>query len=302
MREKIFITGASGFWGRHLFENLKKDFNVYGSCNKTKIKNKKIIRLNLENPKKIHTIFNQIKPGVIIHTAACSKVDFCENNNEIAYKINVEATEEIAKWCMENNCRLIFFSTDLVYDSRNPEFLFKESDKTSPKCYYAYTKLMAEERIRDILEDFIILRVALTYGIGDDTHKSFFDWVYENLSHNRNITLFTDQYRTPIFIEEGVEIIKILIKNRLKNETINFGGIEKLNRYEFGIKVTEVFNFSEKLLIPAKSSEIKGITFRSFNSSMNVEKLLKLTSYRFNTIQENLKRLKSKISPSEAPH
>jgi len=302
MQEKIFITGASGFWGKYLFEGLKKDFDVYGSCNKTSIKNKKIFRLNLENSEEIHNTFTQIKPNIIIHTAACSKVDICENNKEIAYRINVEATEKIAEWCKENNCRLIFFSTDLVYDSKNPEILFKESDKTSPKCYYAYTKLTAEEKIRNILDECIILRVALSYGIGDNMHKSFFDWIYKNLSENKKVTLFTDQYRTPMFVEEGVEIIKILIKNRIKNETINFGGIEKLNRYEFGLKVTEVFNFSKELLKPIKSTEAQGITFRSFNSSMNIEKLIKLTDYRFNTIQENLKRIKSKISPNEAPH
>ncbi len=295
--KKLLITGISGFWGSHLYKyfSSERQFNTYGTYNNYPIKEKNTYKLDIGIHKDINLIFNKIKPDIIIHTAAISKVNICENNKRLAYNINCEAVKVISDWCNKNNCKLIFFSTDMVYNSKDENILFKEEDKLNPTNYYAESKMMAENIIQNNIREYIILRVALSYGKSNENHKGFTDWLFDNFSQNKRINLFLNQWRTPIYIKDGIKFISKLLEKNIQEEIINFGGKEKVNRVIFGETFAEIMGFDKSLINKVR---VPDNTYHSssINSSMNIEKIKKLTGIEPNSIFFNLTQLRKEYN------
>ncbi len=286
----LFITGASGLWGRFLFTyfSANPNYSVYGTYNTSdeKISNNKI-HLDITDFEKTKNILKAIMPDIIIHTAAISKVKICAENRFLADKVNIKATENITEWCAEYNKKLIFFSTDMIYNSADESILFAETDAANPSNYYAETKLKAEEVIQNIFNNYIILRVALSYGHGDPRHKSFSDWLYDNLKNGQNINLFINQWRTPIYIKDGAKFIDRLITLNKKNLILNFGGIDKVNRVMFGTSFAKVFKLNLNLINKVKVNSSDYSATASINSAMNISKIIEITHITPHSIEEN---------------
>lgn len=271
---KVLITSGGGLLGRFLNIELSKKYTIL-SLYHNRIGN--AVNFNprqydLTDFKGLKNIIYEFKPNVIIHNAAISnsaKADMLPR--DYVYKVNVKASERIAELCNEIGCRLIYTSTDLVYNGSKGGYL-KEDAELNPLSFYAETKLEGENVVVKTSEDYVILRTALMYGIVDDRSDSHFTYIYQRLKEGRQVELFVDQFRSPLALAEGARIISEIIEKNLKRLIINFGGCERLSRYDLGLQLCRAANFDETLIVPTEMKHA-AIPYKVEDVSMDITKL-----------------------------
>jgi len=237
----------------------------------------------------IKEIFASFEPDVVIHTAAITNPipQLGQSSKEI-YATNVNATKNIAKLCQKFNAKLIYTSTDLVYAGYRGSMLTEDA-KLIPASLYAETKLIAEMKIKETLENYLILRTALLYGFGLSHSRSHFHNMNDELKNNKPVKLFTDQYRTPIELSETARIIIQLAQMDLVNETINLGGSERVSRFELGEILCSVAGYNKSFLQKITLDDIPKVP-KVEDVSLNTDKLQSL-GISINTIEENISKL-----------
>ncbi len=288
---KVLITGGSGLLGQYLNIELSKENEILTLCNQHTGNCNKFYshKIDITNFDELKRVFQEFLPDIVIHTAAISTPQLPGKlSTKEVYMTNVNATKIIAEQCEKNNSKLIYTSTDLVYAGYRGAMLF-ESSKLIPISLYAETKLMGETKIQETFDNYIILRTALLYGFGLNHSKCHFHEMYNNLKEKKRVKLFTDQLRTPLSVIEASKIISSLIKLDVKGEIINFGGLERVSRYELGEILCDTSNLDKGLLEKITMDDIPGLP-KVEDVSMNTEKL---QSYgvKQKSIQESVKEI-----------
>lgn len=271
---KIFITGGSGLLGQYLNIELSKKHQILtqynsnsGNCNRFNN-----VNLDLTASSSLENVFIKFKPETVIHTAAITNPASAENlPSKKVYEINVAVTQHIANLCKKYHAKMIYTSTDLVYAGYRSSLL-NEDAKLIPASLYAETKLMGEVKIQQTFDDYIILRTALLYGFGLNNSTCHFQYMYDNLKDGKEVKLFVDQYRSPLSVIDAASMINQLLEKDIKSEVINFGGSERVSRYNLGERLCEAAGFEKQLLKKINMEEVPGFT-RVKDVSMNVERL-----------------------------
>jgi dTDP-4-dehydrorhamnose reductase len=286
---RILITGGSGLLGQYLSIALSEANEVISLYNKNTISsdNFNSRQIDIRNNKLLNNLFESFKPDIVIHAAAMTNpVLSTDLETREIYDINVSSTKRIAELCDRCSARLIYTSSDLVYAGYRGSML-KEDSKLIPLSIYAETKLMGEIKIQETFDNYIILRIALLYGFGLGNCTSHFQGMYENLKAGKKVRLFYDQYRTPVSLPEAARIIRALCNQNIKNDIINIGGKERVNRIEMGEILCDIVGFDKNLIQRISMSEIPGYPVVE-DVSLNTEKL---QSYGINikNIDESIK-------------
>lgn len=271
---RVLITGGSGLLGQYLNEkvSVNKDILTLYNENKGNCRNFNSLQADIRDWAKMSALFNDFSPDAVIHTACYSRPEQCAKlSRDDVYLLNVEATELIAQLCNDFNAKLIFTSTDLVYASVT-EGLIAEDGNLNPLTLYAESKLMGELSVQKYSNNYIILRTALLIGFGKTHSRNNFHITYEKLKENIKVSLFRDQFRTPLSLFEAAEIINDLLESGVSNEVLNFGGAERKSRLEIGKTICDICNFDSSLIDEISCKEVNGLP-QVPDVSMNTEKL-----------------------------
>lgn len=183
---------------------------------------------------------------------------------------------------------MIYISTDLVYAGYRGSFL-KEDGKLIPASLYAETKLVGENKVKEFTDNYLILRTALLYGFGLNHSRCHFQFIYNQLKKKRPVKLFTDQFRTPISLQDAARIIVELAQTDVKNETINVGGTERVSRYEMGEMLCKLAGLDKNLLQKSTMDDIPNFP-KVEDVSLNTEKLQSF-GLKVGTIEENILKI-----------
>lgn len=282
---KVLIIGENSLIGSTLSNYAKDNFNLYFTYYNTKINNKNSIQIDLvKESQKILDLINQIKPRFVIHTVAYPNVDFCEKNKDDAYFLHVTVTEKIAQTCDLVGAKIIYFSTDAVFDG-NEEKKYVESDLTNPLSYYGKTKLAAEKVLMQTSSNNIVFRTTVIYG--PYQRSRFTNWVINNLKQNKTVPAFTDQYNTPTLVDDLCKAILHILKIDLSG-VFHAVGKTCLSRYEFALKLAKKFEYDENLIIPTLSSKVAQVATRPRNGCLDASKLEKILGFEFCDIEAGL--------------
>ena len=204
---KILVTGGDGQLGRALQKVLPQKNSVFTTRADFDITNQK---------QTIKQIAGD-RPNIVIHAAAYTNVDGCEQNPEIAYKVNVDGTKNIAAACKEIGAKLIYISTDFVFDGKK-KTPYSENDKPNPLSVYGKTKLQGEEAVKK-LPDYIIIRTSWLFGDGPAFAKAsagkqnFVQTILKLVEEKDEIKVVNDQIGSPTYALDLAEAIYQLIKN-----------------------------------------------------------------------------------------
>lgn len=290
---QIFISGGSGFLGWNLARYAAKDYDVFLTYRKHLVNVEGCeapYYIDLRNKKTVEELLEDLQPEVIIHTAALANADQCEQRRPVAHEINVNGTRHLVEKAEEIGARFIYVSTDMVFDGNSDNN--REQDRPKPVNYYGETKLLGEKVVREISSNYLILRMALMYGHGNEVNGCFSDWLYEGLHGEKQISLFTDQYRTPLYVQDGVRALFELVNHPVKNEIFHLGGSERLTRYEFGKSFCRIWGFDEQHLHPVQMKEIETVAKRGYDCSLNTDKVQNLLSFKLSDVETGLQQMK----------
>lgn len=287
--KKVLITGGSGLLGQYLNLTVSKKFNIHTTYknNPGNCKEFPSSEIDILNTNELRMIFENVKPEIVIHTAAITNPLPKENQSAKDYfETNVTATKNIALLCERFHSKLIYISTDLVYAGYRESFL-KEDAKLIPASLYAETKLVGEMKVKESTNNYLILRTALLYGFGLNHARCHFHILYNDLKNRKPVRLLTDQFRTPISLKDSANIITDLLEIDLKGETINLGGLERVSRCELGEILCSLAGFDKNLIHKVTMDDIPNFP-KVEDVSLNTEKLQSL-GLKPKTIKENIR-------------
>lgn len=271
---KVLITGGSGLLGQFLNRELAERFSVLTTykSNKGNCSEFNSTQIDLANHALVAELFESFKPNVVVHAAAVSNPNAAMRlTQKDVYSINVKATERLAQLCEKYFAKLIYLSTDLVYAGYRDSML-KEDAKLIPVSLYAETKLLGEIKIKNVFDNYIILRTALLYGFSATHAKNHFQEIYEKLKSGIPVSLFVDQYRTPLALQDAARIIRELIQKDISTEILNFGGLERVSRFELGKILCRTANLDTNLLKKISLNDLQNYPAVA-DVSMNTDKL-----------------------------
>lgn len=281
---KFFITGGSGLLGERLTTIANNDYELVLSHNTNPTSN--TVKCDITDKNEVEKTITENKPDVIIHCAAMTDVDLCEDKIDLAYKINSEGTQNITKASEKIGAKIIYVSTDFVFDGKKG--YYSEEDEVNPLGIYAKSKYDGEIQVKKYSSNWAIARVSVLYG----WHKkqNFTTWVINQLRNNNPINIVTDQINSPTYADNAAEAIFEIAKQD-KNGIFHTSGNDRINRFDFTKKIAEAFNLNKDLINPTTSKQFVQKAPRPQDSSLNVNKVEKELGMTMETCDESLNRM-----------
>ncbi|MFX1363456.1 MAG: SDR family oxidoreductase [Promethearchaeota archaeon] len=299
---KILIVGASGLTGFKLAYLAKTENLVSCTYNNRpiEIENCKMYKLDKTNTEKTLTVLKKVNPDVVIDCSALHNVDYCEKNEAESKKVNVDGTKFIAEVCKKINAKLIFLSTDYVYDGIKQSYT--EESNPNPLNIYGKHKLEAEKEIIKTGIDYAIARTSLVFGWNPNELKglvsssgktmNFVIWVLNKLRNGESLKIVSDQYSTPTLADNLAEFLLSLADSNTTG-VFHTVGKECISRYNFTVKIAEIFNINQELITSVTSEMFKQIAKRPMNCCLDSSKSERILKIKPLTIEESLLRMKN---------
>jgi dTDP-4-dehydrorhamnose reductase len=268
----VLITGSSGFVGENLAHRFAREVEValaYGT-RRPRAVTEKAFPVDLAVRGNFTEALGDLTVDTVIHTAAMVSPDQCEKNPHLAHAVNVEGTREVAHWAEARNARMVYFSTDLVFDGKKGAY--KEGDAPAPLNVYGRTKLAGEEEVLRICTRSAVVRLALSYGT---TRGARGDWTLSMrraLDEGKTLHLYTDQFRTPAYVGDTAEAVFRLARSG-RNGIYHMGGGERISRYDFARKFCHIFALDEQSFVPVRMEQARMDAPRPTDCSLDTEKI-----------------------------
>ncbi|ODT97727.1 MAG: NAD(P)-dependent oxidoreductase [Planctomycetes bacterium SCN 63-9] len=231
---RIVVTGASGQLGAYLVDHLESTGTPVhawgGRSPRNPLRHPESIWRSIDLTQGTQTLeaLEAANPEIILHLAAISAADAVFNAPKQALAVNVTATRLLADWCAERDRRLIFTSTDLVFDGTRSHF--REEDSTNPLLAYGRTKVEAEQAVLSI-DRGLVARMSLMFGFSKSARQGFFDRAIHSMKQGIPQTFFEDEYRTPLDYGTAVTILARLALLEVTG-ILHVAGYERMSRYD----------------------------------------------------------------------
>ena len=301
--KKLLVIGVTGLVGsRTALLAEKQGYEVFGTFNARSLNVPGAVRLDITDGNATQELVRKIRPDVIVDTAALHNVDYCETHHEEADKVNVEGTRILGEAASSIGARLIFLSTDFVFDGEHAPY--SETDMPHPLHYYAKTKVEAENVVSG-LSNYAIARPSVIYGwnpveatgVASSSGKTvnFAMYCIDKFAKGESVKVVNDQYSSPTLADNLAEAL-LKLAEYSGNGIFHTAGRSCLTRYEFALKIAEAFGFSPDLIRPVATGDLKQLALRPRNSCLSVENSEKELKMRFLTADEGLQVMRNQLA------
>lgn len=286
--KKLLLTGASGFLGWNICQEARTEWQTFGTVfsHPVHAAGVSIVPVDLTDFKNLKSVFLDIQPDAVIHTAAATDPNYCQVNGRETHKINVDTSVNLAGLCADRGIPFVFTSTDLVFDGLHAPY--REEDPVSPVNIYGEQKVLAERGILQKYPDAAVCRMPLMFGDPGPAASSFFQSMVAALREGRELRLFIDEFRTPISGKTAAQgIFMALGKVR---GVIHLGGVERISRYDFGLLMMGVLGIRKAVIRRCRRQDIAMAAPRAKDVSLDSAKALSL-GFKPLTLKEELSAL-----------
>jgi dTDP-4-dehydrorhamnose reductase len=279
---KIYITGGTGLLGSELLRSAPAGYELFANYhvnrNVPDTSNVKFSHLDITQKRQVTKLMINIKPDIIIHTAAKSSPDFCEKHKSEAEKINIEGTRNILQVSNKIGSKVLIISSNHVFSGNNPPY--SESSERDPVNYYGKTKVQNEDDVLQGDYNATVIRLMTLYGWGNPKgQKNTAMWVIDMLTQKKSIKVVDDIYNNFLWVDDAAKCIWKIVEDKIDVKLIQLAGAETASRYEFALKVAEIFKLDTSLISPVPKSYFQDEAPRPYNTiydlSLMKEKLFK---------------------------
>ena len=301
---KIFVTGVAGQLGHDVMNELSaRGYDGIGSDiaeqysgiqDNSDVTKMPYVSLDITDENAVRNTLISNKPDVVIHCAAWTAVDMAEDDDkvEIVRNINANGTRYIAKACKEINAKMVYISTDYVFDGQGEQPWLPDCKDFSPLNVYGQTKLEGEMAVSSILDKYFIVRIAWVFGVNG---KNFIKTMLNVGKTHDTLKVVNDQIGTPTYTLDLARLLIDMVETEKYGyyHATNEGGY--ISWYEFACEIFRQAGYSTKVL-PVTTEEY-GISkaARPFNSRLDKHKLIEMGVEPLPTWQDALKRYLQEI-------
>ena len=273
MAPRAIITGAAGLIGQYLVKTAPRwapDWDVQGLARAD---------LDLTDHANAERTWQSIKPDAVIHCAALSRTKDCEQDPELARRINVEVTAHLAQ--LSRDIPFIFLSSGEVFDGRTG--WYGETDEPNPLNVYGQTKVQAEQTV---LQNSIhsVVRIVLTAGTSKTGNRSFVEDMCRTVQAGKDVILYADEFRCPLPAGVIARVIWALVDSKQPG-LYHLGGSDRLSRWEIGEALLPWYPELKGRLVEGSARNHVGGP-RPADLSLRCDKIQSLLSFRIPGFRE----------------
>jgi len=262
---RLLITGATGMLGATLAEKWEKKFQIFttGRESFTKLPSKHFMPFNLLSDS-YDSLMNWANPDVVVHCAAITDLDYCENNIEKAMAVNAESVKKFLKYGFST--KLIFISSDAVFP--NGIYMATEKNHTLPENIYGRTKEAGEKYILHSKGNHIAIRTTIVGKNINPKYRGFVEWIIHSLKNEKEISLFNDALFTPITIWHLADEIEWIINKDIKG-ILHVSGGQPISKYDFGKRICQALKLETDLIKSGNMDDFKFKARRSKDQTLS---------------------------------
>ncbi len=260
---KILVLGHKGMLGSDLVSTLSLSHDVTG---------KDIEDFDISSAGDCRDVVLESGADVVVNAAAYTNVDGCESNREGCFSVNAEGVKNVALICKDRNIKIVHFSTDYVFDgTKGSPYL--EADVCNPINVYGESKMEGELYLREISDNYILLRTAWLYG---KNGKNFVKSIIKKARNVKKLEVVDDQFGSPTYTVDLAAAVKVLIEGNHKGvfHVTNRG---KCSWYEFALKALEHAGMTDVEVKSIKSESLVRKALRPQYSVLSCRKFFDVT-------------------------
>lgn len=283
---KILVTGAKGQLGHDLMNELaKRGIEAVGVD---------VQEMDITDAAACGRVIRQVSPDAVIHCAAYTAVDAAEDNLELCRKINAEGTRNIARVCGELDIKMMYISTDYVFNGQG-ERPWEPDDHREPLNVYGLTKYEGEIAVEQAVKKYFTVRIAWVFGIGG---KNFIKTMLRLGKEKGAVSVVNDQFGSPTYTYDLARLLVDMI------QTEHYGRYHATNEgicswYEFACEIFKQAGMDQVKVTPVDSASFAAKAKRPANSRMSKEKLTEKGFLRLPTWQDALSRYLKELEAPE---
>ena len=289
---KILITGSNGLLGQKLVKLLSQSSDIQliatskGKNRSTFTDGYEYLEMDITDGEQVAEIIEKTRPNAIIHTAAMTNVDTCEDEKDLAYQLNVTAVQTLVSLCQKHKIPLIHLSTDFIFDGKNGPY--DELAEPNPLSYYGETKLAAEEIIKKANCNWTILRTIIVYGIVSDMSRSnIVLWAKGALEKGKPLNIVNDQWRMPTLAEDLADCCLLAVKHNAQG-IFNASGKDMMSISELVARVADFWNLDKSLINEISAATLNQTAKRPAKTGFILDKAMTELNYKPHTFEEGL--------------
>ncbi len=264
---RILVTGASGQLGSYLLRELRsRDLSATAWNHRPNVElfGYRCQNVDLCEVDEVVTAFREAKPDVVIHAGAMSGVGDCFRNPTQARRTNTTATRLLAELAARQPARLVYVSTDLVFDGAKQ--WYSEIDCPAPLSVYGHTKAGAERAVLD-QQQHLVLRISLLFGPSINQRPSFFEQQIQALRDGATCKLFDDEWRTPLSLNVAAQGLLAAAAADVSG-ILHLGGAERMSRLEMGQRLACALGKDERLCQALSRTDVTAAEPRPCDTSL----------------------------------
>lgn len=272
---RVLLTGASGQLGSYLVDRLRTtghDLIAWSGRDLGERGGVALRPVNLADAATLDRALEEANPDLILHAAALSSPDAVRLDSDGGQAVNVQATERLAAWCGKRGRRLVYTSTDLVFDGTRP--WNREDDPAEPILAYGRTKLQAEPAVLATSLG-LVARLSLLFGPSRTGRPSYFDHTMEGLRGGQAQTLLEDEFRTPLHYANAAELLVRLAESHATG-LVHVGGPERVSRWELIRRVAARLGLDPGLVLANRRADLNLPETRPADVSLDTQRLARL--------------------------
>lgn len=297
---RVLLTGSNGFLGQKFCEKateyaeIKTVLGISKSSNRNPYLNDKTFQqLDLLDFESLKQVIKDFKPTHLLHTAAITSVEVCEQQPDLAQQVNVELPTQLAQICKEEDIHYTFLSTDFVFDGQNGPY--KESDAVKATNEYGQSKIDAEQAIQAINTEAAILRTILVYGaIPDRNRSNLVLWAKKQLENNMLINVVSDQWRMPTWVDDLADACYLAMLKKAKG-IFHISGNEMMSIVEAVEIIADTWNLDKSLITQISAKNIGQDKNRPQKTGFVLDKANKLLGYIPTSFVVSLHRIEHQL-------
>lgn len=300
---RILITGSNGLLGQKLVKALAADPEVYciatarGANRLSEVSDYQYCSMDITDSAEVQKTFATTKPDAVIHTAAMTNVDACEQDKDTCDRLNIDGLQNIMDACAHSGAHLTHLSTDFIFDGADGPY--DEEASPAPLSYYGHSKLRGEEMLAKSKLSYAIVRTVLVYGVAEEMSRSnIVLWAKKALEAQQPMQVVDDQFRSPTLAEDLAQGCILAAKARAEG-IYHISGPDQMSVLELVWQVADFWQLDKSRITAVSSKTLSQPAQRPPKTGFIIDKAKAELGYKPHGFKEGLALVDEQLRAAE---